>query len=134
MIKNNYILYRRHKSDTHELGTGFHISRHIIDNLLDFEPMNERVRKMRVKLKYYNLTLISTHAPTAIKDEVTKEEVHSSLEKVCDAVPNYDMKTILGDLSDEVGEESYLYPACGGHSLYNKMKQMVNFALGRIQL
>jgi hypothetical protein len=28
------------------------VSRHIMDNLLDFEPVNERICKMRVKLKY----------------------------------------------------------------------------------
>jgi hypothetical protein len=35
----------------------------------------------------------------------------------------------------KVGRESVLYPACGGHSLYNKTnddgKRMVNFTLGR---
>jgi hypothetical protein len=41
------------------------------------------------------------------------------LEKVCDAVPKYDMKTILGDFEAKAGKESYSYPACGGHSLHN---------------
>jgi len=77
--------------------------------------------------------LISTHAPTAEKDEVAKEELCSFLEKVCEAVTNYNMKTVLGDFNTEVGKESYLYPACGGHNLHNETndngKQMVNFAL-----
>jgi len=42
------------------------------------------------------------------------------LEKVCDEVPNDDMKTSLGDFNAKVGKESYLYPACGGHSICNK--------------
>jgi hypothetical protein len=53
---------------------------------------------MGVKLKYYNLTLKTTHAPTEEKDEVAKEEFYILLEKVCDEVPNHDMTTILGDL------------------------------------
>jgi len=36
--------------------------------------------------------LTSTHAPTEGKDEAAKEEFYSALEKVGDAVPNYDMK------------------------------------------
>ena len=70
--------------------------------------LRETICKFRVKLKYYNLTLMSTHYPTEEKDERTKDEFYSSLEKVCDAVPNYDIK---------FGKKSYLYPACGGHSL-----------------
>jgi hypothetical protein len=68
-----------------------------MDNLYDFEPVNERICKIRVKLKYYNLRLKSTHTRTEAKDEVAKEEFYCSLEKVCDAVPNYDMKTVLWD-------------------------------------
>jgi hypothetical protein len=45
------------------------------------------------------------------------------------------MKTVLWDFNSKVGKESYLFPACGGHSLHNKTnddgKKMVNFALGR---
>ena len=34
-IKKNYmILYGGHKSDKHKFGTGFYISRHIVDNTL----------------------------------------------------------------------------------------------------
>jgi len=42
------------------------------------------------------------------------------LEKVCDEVANDNMKTLIGDFSAKVGKESYLYPACGGHSIHNK--------------
>jgi hypothetical protein len=76
--------------DEHGFGKGFYISRHIMDNLLDFESVNERICKIRIELKYCNLTLISTHTPTKEKVEVAKEEY--SLEKVCDAVPIYDIK------------------------------------------
>lgn len=66
------ILCSGHKSDkhcNHEFGTGFHISRRIMDNVLVFEPVNERICKIWVKLENYNLTLISTHTPTDVKDE-----------------------------------------------------------------
>jgi len=40
--------------------------------------------------------------------------------KVCDAVPNDDMKSLLGDFNAKVGKESYLYPACGGTAFIAK--------------
>jgi hypothetical protein len=88
------------------------------DARLDFEPVNQRICKFRVKRQYYNTTLISTHTPSEDKDEVAKEEFYSCLEKVCDAFSNYDMKTVLGEFNAKVGKESYLHPACGGHSLH----------------
>jgi len=124
-----------HNSDKHEFETGFHTSRKNKDYRLDFEPVNERICKLTVKLQYYNMTLISTHTPNEDKFEVAKEEFYSSLEKVRDAFSNYDMMRVLGDFNAKVGKESYLYPACGGHSLHNETndnrKRMVNFALGR---
>ena len=91
--KDYMILYSGHKSDKHESGTGFYISRHIMDNLIEFELVNEKIWKIMVYVKYYILTLISTHAPIELKDEVAKEEFYSSLERVYDAVPNYKLKT-----------------------------------------
>jgi hypothetical protein len=41
--KNCMILYSGHKSDKNEIGTGFYISRQIMNNLLDSEPVNERI-------------------------------------------------------------------------------------------
>jgi exonuclease III len=38
--KNYMILYSGHKSDKHEFVTGFYISRHIMDYLLDFGTVN----------------------------------------------------------------------------------------------
>jgi hypothetical protein len=87
-----------------------------VHNLLDFETVNDRICKIRAKLKHYNLVLISTHVPI----EVAKEDFYSSLGKVCDKVPNYYMKTILVDFKVKVGKQSYLYPAGGGHSFHNK--------------
>jgi endonuclease/exonuclease/phosphatase family metal-dependent hydrolase len=58
-----------------------------------------------------------------------------SLEKVCDTIPNYDMKVILEDISAKIGKENYWYAACGRYSLHDKTcdneKKMADFALGR---
>ena len=58
MIQKKFMnLYSGHKSDKHEFGTGFCIRTHNVHNLLHFEPVNERMCKIRI-----NLTLIS-HMP-----------------------------------------------------------------------
>jgi len=50
VIKINYILHSGYKSEEHESGIGFYISTHIMDNVLYFESINERICKIRVKL------------------------------------------------------------------------------------
>jgi hypothetical protein len=45
---------------------------------------------------------LTTYAPTEEKE--AEEEFYSSLDKVCDAFPNYDMKTALGDFNSKVGK------------------------------
>jgi hypothetical protein len=65
--------------------------------------------------------LLLIYAPTEENHELAKEEFHSSLEKVSEAVSNYDMKTILRDFNAKVGKASYLYPAYGGHCLHNEI-------------
>ena len=79
--------------------------------------------------------MISTHGPSVEKYVVAKENCCSSLEKVCDAVPNYDLKTVLRDFNAKVRKEFYLHPKSGGQLLHNETnnnrKRMVNFALGR---
>jgi hypothetical protein len=44
------ILYTGHKSDKHEFGTESDISRNIVEKLLDFEPVNERIVKLGLNL------------------------------------------------------------------------------------
>jgi hypothetical protein len=48
---------------------------------------------------------------TEVKNELAKEEFYSLLEKVCDAVPNYNIKTILRDFNTKVGKS----PLCIQH-------------------
>jgi len=46
--------------------------------------------------------LISTHAPTEEKDVAAQQEFYSTLEKLCDAIPIYDMKTIQRDFKAKI--------------------------------
>ena len=70
----------------------------------------------------FNITLgyWYQHSPTEEKDVAAKEHCYSSLENVCDAVPNYDMKTVLRDFNAKVGKEFYLHPASGRQRLHNE--------------
>jgi hypothetical protein len=65
MNKQNYtLLYSGNKTGKHEFGTGFYVNKRIMNNFIGFEPVCERTCNIRIKLKFYNMTMISIHAPT----------------------------------------------------------------------
>jgi len=48
------------------------------------------------------LTLLATHVPTEQKDVVAQQEFCSTFEKLRDAIPKYEMKTIQRDFKAKV--------------------------------
>lgn len=133
--KNFTILYSGNKGNRHEFGTGFYVNKCLMENIIEFEPINERICRIRLKMEHYNLTLIAVHAPTEDKSDDMKEDFYTRLEGVCDAVPSYDMKMVLGDFNAQIGKEDYLYPTCGKFTAHEKTNnnggRLVDFANGR---
>jgi hypothetical protein len=58
--KDKYsIYYSCNPSTTGQTGTGFIIQKSAMNKILGFEPMSDRICKLRVKGKYYNMPLIN---------------------------------------------------------------------------
>jgi exonuclease III len=65
LIKKKYFsfYYSGTKDQTGQAGTGFILFRGIVNNVIRFEAINERLCKIRMKSKYNNMTLINMYAP-----------------------------------------------------------------------
>jgi hypothetical protein len=51
--KNNFtIFYGGTENRTGNYGTGFIISKRMKDNIINFEPINERISKLKIRGKY----------------------------------------------------------------------------------
>jgi exonuclease III len=87
--KRYAMFYRGTQTKTGQYGTGFIVTRKMKNNILPFEPRNERVSKLRKKGKFRNITLITVHAPTKGKEEQEKEEFYDRLEEVCGKIQKY---------------------------------------------
>jgi len=68
-----------------------------MNKILGFEPISDRICKLRMKGKFYNITLINIHAPTEDKEEGIKEQLYEELQRTQDSVPKHDVTIILGD-------------------------------------
>lgn len=101
-------------------GTGFCVNRKIRNNVLGFEPINERICKLRIKKKFNNLSLICVYAPTEANDESETELFYHILESVCDKTNKYDTLIILGGFNAKVGKESFVQAVASMYSLHDE--------------
>jgi exonuclease III len=100
------VIYSGPENRIGQYGTGFIISRKIKGSILEWEPVNDRLCRIRIRGKFRNLTIISAYAPTEDNEEEEKVELYSNLKRICSRVPKYEMLIIMGDFNAKVGREA----------------------------
>ena len=75
-----------------------------MNKILGFEPISDHICKLRVKGKFYNITLINIYAPAEAKEDI-KEQFYEELQRTQDRVPKHDVTIVLGDMNAKVGKE-----------------------------
>jgi endonuclease/exonuclease/phosphatase family metal-dependent hydrolase len=85
--------------------------------MLECEPVNDRLCRIRIRGKCRNLNIIWAHAPTEDKGEEEKAEFYSKLERTCTRAPKYDLLVIMGDFNAKVGREESRHKVSGKYSL-----------------
>jgi hypothetical protein len=107
LIKKKYLsfYYSGTKDQIGQPGIGFILFRGIVNNVIRYEEINERLCKIRMKSKYNNMTLINMCAPTEDKTDVEKEKVYDDLQTVIDRTPNSDNILVPGDANANLGKE-----------------------------
>jgi exonuclease III len=77
------------------------------NSLLEFEAVNDRMCRTRIKGRYRNTAIISIHAPTEENEEYD-EEFYDRLEEICNNIQKYDVTIIMGDFNAKIEKEKYL--------------------------
>jgi hypothetical protein len=71
--KDKYSIYYSYNPNTiGHAGTGFIIQKAAMSKVLSFEPISDRIFKLRVKGKFHNLTLVNVYALTEDKKRMLK--------------------------------------------------------------
>jgi exonuclease III len=117
------VLYSGPEYRTGQLGTGFMITSSMRNSLLEFEAVNDRMCRIRIKGRYRNIAIISTHAPTEQKKEYEKEEFYDRLEEICSNVQKYDITIIMGDFNAKIGKEKLLAKVAGKCTIHNETNE-----------
>lgn len=118
-ISKSQIFYSGSLNGRHEYGTGFVVSNRILNKIINFRPVNERICYMRFNGKFYNLSMIAVHAPTEESDEEEKDTFYEQLDTIISETPKQDMLLLCGDFNAKIGREELYRPTIGLHSLHN---------------
>jgi len=116
LINKKYfsLYYSGTKDQIGQAGTGFILLGRIMNNIIGFEAINERLCKIRTKSKHNNLTLINMYAPMEDKTETEKEKFYGDLQTISDRTPKSDTVIVLGDANAKLGKED----------VYNEVRAM----------
>jgi exonuclease III len=104
--KDYSLFYSGPKERTGRYGTGFIINAKMKKSLLSFEPLSDRLCKLRKRGKFRNITLTSVHAPTEDSPDVIKDEFYNQLSQECEKAYRYDILILLGDFNAKIGTEN----------------------------
>ncbi|XP_054091892.1 craniofacial development protein 2-like [Zeugodacus cucurbitae] len=118
-----------------KFGVGFVVGERLRHRVLAFHPVDERLTTIRIKARFFNISLICAHAPTEEKDDVTKDAFYERLERIYERCPRHDVKVVLGDFNARVGKEGVFGTAVGKFSLHDETSpnglRLIDFAGAR---
>jgi exonuclease III len=102
-------------------------------SLLDFEPQNDRIYKIRLKGRFRNITVILAYAPANDKVDQEKKRFYENLEETCNRIPRHDMVIIVGDFNAKLGNKEYLQPVADPHTIHDLSSEngnvLIQFAI-----
>ena len=93
------VYYSGHAS-RHEFGCGFAV-RYDLRNLVSrFTAVDERLAAIRIKAKYFYISIICAHASTEDKDDTTKDAFYNKLDQFAILTQKWEQKVFLGQQSE----------------------------------
>ena len=90
---------------------------------------------MRIKGRFFNVSIINVHSPHLGSSDDNKEEFYAQLEREYDRYPNHDVRIVIGDLNAQVGQEVEYRPVIGRFSAHRQTNanglKLIDFATSK---
>ncbi|XP_025421560.1 uncharacterized protein LOC112691510 [Sipha flava] len=132
-IQETTILYGK-CNEQRQFGTGFAVHKSLIPNIREFKDINPRISLLTMKAHFFEITFINVHAPSEDKPQEEKDDFYVNLDLTLNALPQYRIKIVLGDLNAKIGKEAVFRPIIGSHSLHETTNdnglRLIDFACG----
>ncbi|XP_070509045.1 craniofacial development protein 2-like [Chironomus tepperi] len=104
-------------------GTGFIVDPLWSEKVIDWKPVSDRLCVLRIKGKFFNISIINVYAPTNERPDDEKDAFYSQLERTYDNCPRSDIKIVIGDVNAQIGREKTFKPTIGSFSLHPKSNE-----------
>ena len=115
-------MYSGLKTSKGKHGTGLLIIGCATQCILGFEPINERMCKLRIEGQFYNMTAVSVYAATGEEKKRNAEDVerfYNKLSDVCDKTLTNDALILPGDFNTQIWKEHSNKRVAGRHTLHD---------------
>ncbi|XP_052561960.1 uncharacterized protein LOC128092353 [Culex pipiens pallens] len=114
--------------NTRELGTAFIVLGEMAKRVIGWWPVKDRMCRMRINGRFFNLSIINVHSPHIGSDADDKDREY----RKC---PKHDVKIVIGDLNAQVGQEEEFRPVIGRFSAHQQTNEnglrLIDFATSR---
>ncbi|XP_052562752.1 craniofacial development protein 2-like [Culex pipiens pallens] len=98
-------------------------------------PVNDRMCRLRIKGRFFNLSIINVHSPHMGSDADDKDAFYELLDREYRKCPKHDVKIVIGDLNVQVGQEEEFRPVIGRFSAHQQTNEnglrLIDFATSR---
>jgi hypothetical protein len=105
--KDFSLFYSGPKERTGRYWTGFILNAEM-KSFRSFEPLSDRLCKLRLRGKFRNITLILTYGPTEDSPDAIKDEFYDQLSQESEKGRMYDILILLGDFNAKISRENFI--------------------------
>ena len=121
--------------DSNVLGTAFIVLGDMAKRVVDWKPVNERMCRLRIKGRFFNVSIINVHSLHMGSSVGDKDAFYELLEREYRMCPKHDVKIVIGDLNAQVGREEVYRPVIGRFSVHEKTNEnglrLIDFATSK---
>ena len=121
-LSGGRLYYSGRKDGRHEQGVGFYVRSNLIENVIEFDPITNRLARLRVRSAWLKISMVVVHAPIEDSTADVQDAWYDELNEVMAKIPRHDLLLVLGDWNAKIGkgnDVAAFRDSAGNHSLHD---------------